>query len=95
VDSQTVRYPGKEIREYYRTFPVRFLILNSFTTKFYLGFEFLTAVVIKSTIFWDITPLKFNRRFGSKNKSNRRRRYVTLKRWLTSNGLHGVISQKI
>jgi hypothetical protein len=31
------------------------------------GFEVLTAVVIKSYIFWDITPcslLKINRRFG-------------------------------
>jgi hypothetical protein len=33
----------------------------------FVGFEVLTAVVMKSTIFWDITPcspLKFNRRFG-------------------------------
>jgi hypothetical protein len=33
----------------------------------YVGFEVLTAVVMKSTIFWDITPccpLKVNRRFG-------------------------------
>jgi hypothetical protein len=33
----------------------------------YAGFEVLTAVVMKSTIFWDITPyspLKINRRFG-------------------------------
>jgi hypothetical protein len=32
----------------------------------YLGFEVLTMVVMKSTVFWDITPcgpLKFNRRF--------------------------------
>jgi hypothetical protein len=32
-----------------------------------VGFEVLTAVVMKSTIFWDITscsPLKVNRRFG-------------------------------
>jgi hypothetical protein len=32
------------------------------------GFEFFTAVVMKSSIFWDITPrrkLKVNRRFGS------------------------------
>jgi hypothetical protein len=35
--------------------------------KFSVGFESLTAVVMKSTIFWDITPcspLKINRRFG-------------------------------
>jgi hypothetical protein len=34
---------------------------------YYLGFEVLTAVVMKSTIFWDITacsPLKANRRYG-------------------------------
>jgi hypothetical protein len=32
-----------------------------------VGFEVLTAVVMKSTVFWDITlcsPLKVNRRFG-------------------------------
>jgi hypothetical protein len=32
-----------------------------------VGFEVLTAVVMKNTIFWDITssrPLKVNRRFG-------------------------------
>jgi hypothetical protein len=32
----------------------------------HVGFEVLTAVVMKSTIFWDITPcspLKVNRRF--------------------------------
>jgi hypothetical protein len=34
---------------------------------FYLGFEVLTAVVVKCTIFWDITPcnlLCVNRSFG-------------------------------
>jgi hypothetical protein len=33
----------------------------------YVGFEVLTAVVMKSSIFWDIrpwSPLKINRRFG-------------------------------
>jgi hypothetical protein len=33
-----------------------------------VGFEVLTAVVMKSTIFWDrmlCSPLKVNRRFGS------------------------------
>jgi hypothetical protein len=33
----------------------------------YIGFEVLTAVVMKSAIFWDITPctpLSINRRFG-------------------------------
>jgi hypothetical protein len=36
-----------------------------------VGFEVLTAVVKKSTIFWDITPcspLKFNRRFGGTHR---------------------------
>jgi hypothetical protein len=35
--------------------------------EFYIVFEVLTAVVMKSTIFWDITPcsaLKVNRRLG-------------------------------
>jgi hypothetical protein len=34
---------------------------------FYVGFEVFTAVVMKSTIFWDMTlcsPLSCNRRFG-------------------------------
>jgi hypothetical protein len=34
---------------------------------YFIGFEVLTAVIMKSTIFWDITPcspLKVNRRFG-------------------------------
>jgi hypothetical protein len=33
----------------------------------YVGFDILTSVVVKSSIFWDITPcspLKVNRRFG-------------------------------
>jgi hypothetical protein len=33
----------------------------------FVGFEILTAVVVKNTIFWDITPcipLSVNRRFG-------------------------------
>jgi hypothetical protein len=37
--------------------------------KILIGFEILTAVVIKSVIFWDKTPcspLKVNRRFGEK-----------------------------
>jgi hypothetical protein len=36
------------------------------TTFFYVGFEVLTEVVMKSAIFWVITPcspLKINRRF--------------------------------
>jgi hypothetical protein len=40
---------------------------NGFQTTNYLGFEVLTAVVMKSTVFWDITQyvlLKVNWRFG-------------------------------
>jgi hypothetical protein len=35
--------------------------------KYYVGFEILTAVVIKCNMFWDITPcsaMSVNRRFG-------------------------------
>jgi hypothetical protein len=98
-----------------------------------VGFEVLTAAVMKIIIFWDITPcspLKVNWRFGrtfrlllqgrgisqSRNQReaggkqsspchllhawlifppSRWRRYVPPKRRLTSNRLHGVISQKI
>jgi hypothetical protein len=38
--------------------------------NFEVGFEVLTAVVLKSTIFWDITPcspLRVNQRFGGTN----------------------------
>jgi hypothetical protein len=51
----------------------------------FVGFEVLTAVVVKSSIFWDVTPcgpFKVNRRFGGAYP-------------LTFNGLLGVISQKI
>jgi hypothetical protein len=36
-------------------------------SNYYVGSEVLTAVVMKSTVFWDITPcspLKVNRNFG-------------------------------
>jgi hypothetical protein len=47
----------------------------------FVGFEVLAAVVMKSTIFWDITPcspLKVNRRFGGKSVDFQRtiRRYI-------------------
>jgi hypothetical protein len=32
--------------------------------NFYAGLEVFRAVVMKSSVFWDITPLKVNRRFG-------------------------------
>jgi hypothetical protein len=44
------------------------------------GFEVLTAVIMKSTIFWDMTPcspLKFNRRFGGTRLHLRIEEYAT------------------
>jgi hypothetical protein len=41
--------------------------MSSLNRSTIVGFEVLTAVVMKSTIFWDIMPripLKVNRRFG-------------------------------
>jgi hypothetical protein len=58
-----------------------------------IGFEVLRAVIMNTSIFWDITPcspLKVNRRFGG-----RQRRNVPSKRRFTFNGIHGVISKKI
>jgi hypothetical protein len=43
------------------------VMFPNFDRNFNSGFELLTAVVMKSTIFWDITPcspLSVNRRFG-------------------------------
>jgi hypothetical protein len=62
-------------------FVVQMLLITLF-----VGFEVLTAVVMKSSVFWDTTlrsPLEVNRRFD-----------VHPKRRLTFNGIHGVISQK-
>jgi hypothetical protein len=50
------------------------------TKSFFAGIEFLTAVIMKIIIFWDITPLKVNRRFEgtsppsseSKNKPSKK-----------------------
>jgi hypothetical protein len=73
-----------------------------------VGFEVFTAVVMKSMIFWDMTPrslLSFNRHFGGSvltvfllNLFLRLwgwRQYVPPKRQLKLNGLHGVISRKM
>jgi hypothetical protein len=74
-----------------------------------VGFEVLTAVVIKSSSIWDITscsPLEVNRPFYFLPASCwllawltlrlwRWRRHVPLKRRLTFSGLHGVICKKM
>jgi hypothetical protein len=49
------------------------LSLNEWQNELSVGFEVLTAVVMKSTIFRDITPcspLKVNRRFGGTYRLN-------------------------
>jgi hypothetical protein len=54
-----------------------------------LGFEILTAVVMRSSIFWDIMPccpLKANRRFGGD---------ILAEHPLTYNILNDIISQNI
>jgi hypothetical protein len=60
-------------------------------------------VVIKRSIFWDITPLKVDRGFGGKFPIHLQGRRITEARnkreagskRLNFNGLHGVTSQKI
>jgi hypothetical protein len=68
-----------------------------------VGFEVLRAVVMKSSIFWDImlcSPLKVNRGFGGTYRLNRQgpeishARNQLQSRW-QGWPLHGVISQKI
>jgi hypothetical protein len=72
----------------------------------HVAYEVLTAAVMKSTVFWDITPcspLKVNRLaicyhvgiLARLIQPWRWRRYFSLKRRFTFNGLHSVISQKI
>jgi hypothetical protein len=42
-------------------------MIQKITGVAYVGFEVLTAVVMNSSVFWDImpcSPLKVNRRFG-------------------------------
>jgi hypothetical protein len=49
----------------------------------YVGFEVLTAVVMKSSIFWDITPcslLKVNRGFGGTYRHHLQGRRISLAR---------------
>jgi hypothetical protein len=66
-----------------------------------LGFEVLTAVVMKSSIFWDITPyvpFKINRHFGGTCSFHRQGRRISQARNQheedsKQSSLHGVISQ--
>jgi hypothetical protein len=68
-----------------------------------VGFDVLTLVVMKSSIFCDITPfspLNVIQYFRGRHHPNlpcpwRQRQHVPLERWLTFNGLHSIISQKI
>jgi hypothetical protein len=79
------------------------------TNKIYVGFEVLTAVVTKSSIFWYITlhsPLRVNQRFSALHLLShwylsrhilpwRWRQYVPPKHQFTFNGLHAVILQEL
>jgi hypothetical protein len=71
-----------------------------------LGFEFLTAAIMKIYIFWVTTscsPLKVNRRFGGTYRLHLEVRRVSQarnqreSRWKAeqSSTLHGVVPQKI
>jgi hypothetical protein len=68
-----------------------------------VGFEVLTAVVVKSCIFWDVTPcspLKLNRRFGGTCRLHLQGRRISQARNQREaggklNGLHAVTSQKV
>jgi hypothetical protein len=58
-----------------------------------VGFEVLTAVVMKSTIFWDITPcspLKVNRRFGGTHRLHLQSRRISRARALIDTCFHAV-----
>jgi hypothetical protein len=81
--------------------------LSIINTAVFVEFEVVTKVVMKSFIFWHITPcspLKVNRRFGGTYHPHLQSRRISRaenqreSRWqadLTFNGLHGVISQMI
>jgi membrane protein YdbS with pleckstrin-like domain len=78
---------------------------SSIYLLYFIGFEVFTAVVMKSIIFWDMTPcspLSFNQQTrllaGFLNlflRPWRWRRHVPPKRRLKLTGQHGVISQKM
>jgi hypothetical protein len=76
-------------------------------STFLVGFEVLATVVMKNSVFWDITPCSQLKVKAASNSLSRWflarliprpwrwRRHVPPKRRLTFNGLHFVISQKI
>jgi hypothetical protein len=60
----------------------------------HVGFEVLTAVVMKSTIFWDITPcspLSANRRFGGIRVEERAKQETSMKQ-IASRGCFTLVS---
>jgi hypothetical protein len=65
------------------------------------NFTVLAAVVMKSCIFWDITPcspLKIKRRFGGTCRLFQGRiiaKHETSMKQVASRALHGVISQNV
>jgi hypothetical protein len=66
------------------------------------GFEVFTAVVMKSIIFWDMTPcsLSCTRRFGGTYRLHLQGRRIVQQTSKQAggkqlNGLHGIISQKM
>jgi hypothetical protein len=79
--------------------------LNSAPLVRFTDLGLVNNMNFKSTIFWDITPyspLSVNRRFGEKYRPHFQwRQNISWSRnqsesmWLTFNGLHGVISQKM
>jgi hypothetical protein len=90
------------------------IFLSRYSDSWHLlkvGFEVLTAVIMKSTILWDVTVCSLLIVDVSESSAChllsrwflahlifphwRWRRYVPPKRWLTFNGLHSVISQKM
>jgi hypothetical protein len=59
------------------------------TKRIYVRFEVLTAVVMKNSIFWDITPsnpLKINRRFGGTCLHFQGRRIIQVRNQCESSG---------
>jgi hypothetical protein len=82
-------------------------IYNFLVKDEYVGFEVLLAVDMKSSIFWDTppcSPLKFNKRFRGIcrfhllsrriSRVRNKREHIPLKRRLSFNGLHDLISLK-